>query len=123
VARMTAQPTPIGYLGLSMPSFLADVVPPARMPAVEVGWRLHPAHWGRGLAGEGANAALRGAFETLALDEVCSVPQTTNPASSRVAERIGMRRERTATLAPTEARGAVDVDVYWINRREWLGRD
>jgi RimJ/RimL family protein N-acetyltransferase len=120
VARTGADGAPIGYLGLSMPSFLADVVEPERIPAVEVGWRLHPGYWGQGLAGEGAAAALRGAFETLRLHEVCSIPQTVNRASSRVARRIGMRCERTATLAPTEARGAVDVDLYWITRQEWL---
>jgi hypothetical protein len=35
--------TLIGYLGLSIPHWLAEV-----LPAVEVGWRLHPDHWGRG---------------------------------------------------------------------------
>src|SRR5687767_10457392 len=58
---------PIGYVGLSVPTFL-----PAILPAVEVGWRFDPAHWGRGLAGEGARAALREGFTTLGLTEICS---------------------------------------------------
>jgi RimJ/RimL family protein N-acetyltransferase len=113
----------IGYLGLSMPSFLSELVAAERMPAVEVGWRLHPDHWGNGYAIEGAVAALRGAFETLRLGEVCSAPQSINPRSARVAQRIGMRYERTATLVATDAREAVDVDLYWITRRQWLARD
>ena len=112
----------IGYLGLSMPSFLPELVPAERMPAVEVGWRLHPEHWGYGYATEGARAALREAFDTLGLAEVCSAPQSINRPSVRVAERIGMAYERTATLAATADRGAVEVDLHWITRAQWRGR-
>ncbi len=118
--RKLADREVIGYLGLSMPSFLFELIPTERMPAVEVGWRLHPAHWGNGYATEGAVAALRGAFETLQLSEVCSAPQSINPPSARVAQRIGMEYERTATLTATDGRGAVDVDLYWITRKQWL---
>jgi RimJ/RimL family protein N-acetyltransferase len=38
----------IGYLGLSVPTFLPEV-----LPAVEVGWRIDPDQWGQGLAPEG----------------------------------------------------------------------
>jgi RimJ/RimL family protein N-acetyltransferase len=110
----------IGYLGLSMPAFLSELVPAERMPAVEIGWRLHPEHWGQGYAAEGAHAALQEA--TLELSEVCSAPQSLNPRSARVAQRIGMEYERTATLAATDARGAVDVDLYWITRRQWTAQ-
>lgn len=120
VARKLADQEVIGYLGLSMPSFLSELIPAERMPAVEVGWRLHPEHWGHGYATEGAAAALRGAFETLQLSEVCSAPQSVNPRSARVAQRIGMEYERTATLAASDARGAVVVDLYWITRKQWL---
>lgn len=122
VVRTSDDGQTIGYLGLSMPAFLSELVGADRMPAVEIGWRLHPAHWGRGYATEGATAALREAFETLELGEVCSAPQTINPPSGRVARRIGMRYERTVTLAATEAREAVDVDVHWITRQEWSSR-
>jgi RimJ/RimL family protein N-acetyltransferase len=122
VVRTLADAEVIGYLGLSMPSFLSELIPAERMPAVEVGWRLHPDHWGRGYATEGARAALGQAFETLQLSEVCSAPQSINPPSARVAERVGMEYERTATLAAIDARGAVDVDLYWISRAQWPGR-
>ena len=122
VVRTLSEAEVIGYLGLSMPSFLPELIEAERMPAVEVGWRLHPAHWGRGYATEGALAALHGAFETLRLSEVCSAPQTDNPASARVAQRLGMQHERTATLAATDARGAVDVALYWMTRAQWLTR-
>lgn len=120
VARTRSDQEVIGYLGLSMPSFLSELVGAARMPAVEVGWRLHPDHWGNGYATEGASAALCGAFETLQLSEVCSAPQSVNRPSARVAQRLGMQYERSATLAATDARGAVDVDLYWITRTQWM---
>ena len=73
----------IGYVGISVPHFLPEI-----LPAVEVGWRFDPDVWGRGYATEGATAALDEAFGTLGLREVCSAPQSANPPSSRVCERI-----------------------------------
>ena len=54
----------IGYVGLSVPDWLPEV-----MPAVEVGWRLDPAFWGRGLATEGARAAVTYGFTVMGLSE------------------------------------------------------
>jgi RimJ/RimL family protein N-acetyltransferase len=106
----------IGYLGLSVPTFLPEI-----LPAVEVGWRLDPDHWGRGLASEGARAALREGFETLELDEICSLPQSLNPPSSRVCERIGLRFQRTIWCPPTSRRGAIEVRMYRLTAAEWRG--
>jgi RimJ/RimL family protein N-acetyltransferase len=77
----------LGFVGLAVPSFL-----PAVLPAVEVGWRLSRAAWGRGLATEGAGAALEHAFRTLRLRSVISVIDPANERSVRVAEKLGMRR-------------------------------
>ena len=122
VVRTLVDQMVIGYLGLSMPAFLSELIPAARMPAVEVGWRLHPDQWGKGYATEGATAALQQAFETLELTEVCSAPQDINPASGRVAQRIGMNYERTATLPATDTLDSVEVDLYWISREAWRRR-
>ena len=108
---------PIGYVGISVPHFLPDI-----LPAVEVGWRLDPDAWGRGYATEGASAALTEAFTTLGLEKVCSAPQSENPSSWRVCQRLGMTRERLATAQATAARGPVEVDLYWITRSEWMDR-
>ncbi len=107
----------IGYLGLSVPTFLPEV-----LPVLEVGWRLEPAAWGQGLATEGATAALDEAFSTLGLDGVCSLPQVDNLASVRVAERLGMWRERDVPLPATEQHGSVTAAVFRITAETWPAR-
>ena len=104
----------IGFLGLEPPGFLPEV-----MPTVEVGWRLDPDYWGRGLATEGGRAALRFGFEVLGLDEIVSIYEPENVASGRVMQRIGMRRDRDTTH-PTRG---VDLLVYKLLRTQWDGSD
>jgi RimJ/RimL family protein N-acetyltransferase len=62
-------------------------------PAVEVGWRLHPDHWGHGYATEGAWASLRQGFDAGALDEIVAFTTTLNTRSQAVMERLGMVRD------------------------------
>lgn len=100
VAEERATGRVIGFVGLSVPRFLPEV-----LPAVEVGWRLHPDVWGRGYATEGATAALDEAFTTLGLDEVVSIIEPVNTASVRVAERLGMEVVRPVTVPSTPERG------------------
>ena len=76
----------LGFVGLAVPSFL-----PAVLPAVEVGWRLARESWGRGLATEGARAAVEHAFTHLRLPSVISIIDPDNARSVRVAEKLGMR--------------------------------
>jgi RimJ/RimL family protein N-acetyltransferase len=92
---------------------------PAILPAVEVGWRFDPDVWGHGFASEAARAALDQAFTTLALPEVCSVPQVDNRASVVVAERIGMRRGEVMTIPANDRRGAVEGQLFWTTPEEW----
>jgi RimJ/RimL family protein N-acetyltransferase len=102
----------IGFLGLEPPTFLPEV-----MPTVEVGWRLDPDYWGRGLATEGGRAALRFGFDVLGVDEIVSIYEPENVASGRVMQRIGMRRDRDTTH-PTLG---VDLRVYKLLRTQWDG--
>jgi ribosomal-protein-alanine N-acetyltransferase len=78
----------IGYVGLSVPRFEASF-----MPAVEVGWRLASAHWGKGYATEGAKAALEAGFIRFGLGEIVSFTVPANTRSIGVMERIGMTRD------------------------------
>jgi RimJ/RimL family protein N-acetyltransferase len=105
----------IGYAGLSVPTFFPEI-----LPAVEVGWRLAPSEWGKGFATEAACAALDQGFTVLDLEIICSLPQSENRRSSRVAERLGMTLSGEATLAANDRRGEVSVLHYEISRSHWL---
>ena len=114
VARTIEDGRIVGYVGLSVPTFLPEI-----LPAVEVGWRFSPTVWGRGFATEGATAALGQAFTTLGLDVVCSVPQADNPPSARVAERLGMSLTRKVRIPGNDRRGDLVGLLYEIERDTW----
>ena len=78
----------IGFVGLSATE--ADMPFPH---AIEIGWRLARAYWGRGLASEAARAALAFGFDELELDEIVSLTAVSNARSRRVMERLGMRHD------------------------------
>ncbi len=78
----------VGFIGLSVPSFEAPFT-----PCVEIGWRIAFEHWDKGIATEGARAALDAAFGELGLAEVLSFTVTDNTRSRRVMERLGMRHD------------------------------
>ena len=115
VARTKDDGGIIGYVGLSVPTFL-----PALLPAVEVGWRFAPAAWGRGYATEGAAAALDQGFLTMGLSRICSVPQADNPRSALVAERLGMSLVEEINIPANERRGDLTALLYEIERDAWL---
>ncbi len=114
IARERASGRVIGYVGLTVPTFLPEI-----LPAVEVGWRFEPAAWGKGLASEGARAALESAFTTLGLDEVCSITEAENARSGAVCERIGMRLEREIAIPASSNRGELEGLLYRLERKTW----
>lgn len=77
-----------GFVGLNRTLFEAPFT-----PAVEIGWRLARAHWGHGLATEGARAALDHAFGVVGLDEIVSFTVPGNRRSQRVMQKLGMHRD------------------------------
>ena len=71
----------IGFAGLK---YLDD------LQAVDIGYRLLPEHWGKGLATEAARPAIRYGFETLHLNEIIGLVDPANVASARVLEKLGL---------------------------------
>ena len=61
---------------------------------VEIGWSIHPARWGEGLATEVARESVQTAFDVLGLDQVIAYTATDNVASWRVMEKAGMEFDR-----------------------------
>jgi RimJ/RimL family protein N-acetyltransferase len=87
-AELRGEGTFIGFIGLAVPQFAAHFT-----PCVEIGWRLARAYWGKGLATEGARAAMRYAFAELGLAELVSFAVPGNLRSRRVMEKLGMRHD------------------------------
>ena len=83
---------------------------PEGWPGLEVGWLLDRSCWGRGLAREGARAALDYAFTALGADHVISLIHPENTRSIRLAESIGERFERGYDL------GGIPALIYGISR-------
>jgi ribosomal-protein-alanine N-acetyltransferase len=81
---------------------------------VEIGYRLDPVHWNRGLITEAARAVRDHAFEDLKLPRIISLIHPENIPSRRVAEKNGMKVEKEITF-----RGFPTL-VYAITREEWL---
>ena len=107
----------IGFVGLSTVSFRLP-----SPPAVEVGWRVAPAHWGHGYAPEGARAVLDLAFQRLGLPEVVSFTVPANVRSRRVMEKLGLHHSpgmtSTTRVCPRATRCA--HVLYRLRRSEWL---
>ncbi len=61
-----------------------------RSQPLEIGWRLHPDFWRKGLASEAAQAMAAFAFDTLGAKELLAVRHPDNLDSQRVMERLGM---------------------------------
>lgn len=80
---------------------------------LEIGWRLRPDCWGRGLASEAARTMAGFAFDTLAAPLLCAVCHPENTASARVMQRLGMR------YRGVECWYDADTAVYEITREAW----
>ncbi|HKS31177.1 MAG TPA: GNAT family N-acetyltransferase, partial [Chthoniobacterales bacterium] len=81
---------------------------------VEIGYRLHPDYWNRGLITEAARAVRDHAFAALKLPRVISLVHPENIPSRRVAEKNGMKVENEITF-----RGFPTL-VYVLTREQWL---
>ena len=75
----------VGLAGLNRVGFEAHFT-----PAVEVGWRLARAAWGKGYATEAGRAALAFGFDRVGLTEIVSFTTAANRRSRAVMERLGM---------------------------------
>jgi RimJ/RimL family protein N-acetyltransferase len=75
----------IGWIDLTLPDWF-----PTLLPDPEIGWFIDRRHWGKGLATEGASAALHVALQELGYERVIAICKIENVASTRVMEKIGM---------------------------------
>ncbi len=116
---------PIGDLMLRVEDAWAqaEVAEEGRATQAELGWVLHPAYAGRGLAGEAVATLLRVCFEDLGLRRVVANCFADNVASWRLMERLGMRREvHTVAESLHRSRGWLDGMGYGLLDEEWRAR-
>ena len=100
------EPSVIGYCGFHHH--------PEVPGEVEIGYRLHPDYWNRGLISEAARAVRDYGFEDLQLPKVISLIHPENIPSRRIAEKNAMTVEKEISF-----RGFSTL-VYAMTREQWL---
>ena len=87
----------------------------------ELGYWLGVPYWGKGYCTEAARAVLAYGFNALGLVRIHASHLTRNPASGRVMQKLGMRREGRLRNHIRKNDVLEDVEVYGILRQEFTG--
>ncbi len=85
----------------------------------ELGFWCAVEHWNKGITTEAADRMVQYGFEELSLERIYAICFTTNPASARVLEHIGMVREGTARHEYVKDGRFIDMHHYAILRGDW----
>jgi len=85
----------------------------------EIGWVFNRDYHNKGYATEAAQALLKYGFEELNLHRIIATCQPENPASYRVMEKCGMRREAEFKKCIQKGNGWWDEYFYAILEEEW----
>ena len=84
-----------------------------------LGYWVHPDHWGKGYATEAASLAVTHGFEELALHRVSATIVADNEASKRVVEKLGFVHEGTKRDDAFVGGEYVDREVYAVLADGW----
>lgn len=88
-----------------------------------IGYIVDPRFAGQGIGTATARVLLQAAFDGLGLRRVTAAAYADNPASVRILERVGMRRERLSRRALWHRElGWLDEVGYAILDEEWAGQ-
>lgn len=87
--------------------------------AGDIGWSLHRDACGQGYAIEAARRLVDHAFGERKLLRLTASRSAQNAASVRLCERLGMRREATASRAQNVDGDWHDVHQYGLSHRDW----
>ena len=97
-------------------------IPRIRQRTSELGYMLRRDCWGRGLATEAARLLLDFAFGEVGLHRVFAVVDEDNPASIRVVEKLGFRREARHVKDAFHQGQWFTTLIYAVLGEEWTGR-
>ena len=93
--------TLIGYCGIAVEQI-------DNVDEREIGYRLDPEFWGKGLATEAASIVIRYGLEQLRFPYILGIVERENVASVRVIEKLGMKYKRETLFH------GVKMDVYQV---------
>ena len=85
----------------------------------ELGYWIGRPYWGQGYCTEAARAVLRWAFRSMRLNRVYACHFARNPASGRVMQKLGMRREGLLRAHVRKAEGFEDLVYYGMLRSDY----
>jgi len=85
----------------------------------EIGFALHPDHWGRGLAEEAVTLAVGWAIRELGMNRIEADIDPRNDASIRLVEKLGFRREGLLRERYHVNGEVQDSVIYGLLRREF----
>ena len=92
----------IGYCGIAVEQI-------DKVDEREIGYRLDPEFWGRGLATEAALKTLQYGFEQLKFPYILGIVERKNVASVRVLKKLGMKYNRETVFH------GVKMDIYQVS--------
>lgn len=98
------------FVGWSALKYETNVIP---SPYYDIGYRLLPRFWGKGIATVTALAALKYGFEERGFDKICGAAEIANIASNKVLLKIGLKLKETLELFETPCHW------YELTREQW----
>ena len=103
----------IGTIGVSRSTV------PGRDDDVQIGYMLHPDHWGRGLIVEAVQSVLNTVFSYTSTGSVSAWTRVINPASRRVLEKCGFRHTGSVMRDLPARGGVLPCDEFTLDRKTW----
>ncbi len=85
----------------------------------ELGYWIDKNKWGKGFATEAAKALLEYAFNTRCLHKIFAKHITRNPASGKVMEKLGMKKEGLLKEHILKSATYENAAIYAILKNEW----
>jgi RimJ/RimL family protein N-acetyltransferase len=86
----------------------------------EIGWRLRPEAWGKGIAKEAAIASLDLAFDRFEAPHVIALTVPDNRTSWGLMERLGMNRREDLDFEDSRFGPELNPSiVYWLEASDW----
>lgn len=89
-----------------------------------MGWQIDAPHWNKGIMTEAASAVFDFLFRKVGFHRISAGHDTKNPASGRVMEKLGMKKEGVFPqfYYKKGGRGTGDAQRYGILKEDWYGK-